>query len=106
MLYFNISFEEPFASQKVFTNFENILKGSSKRNDIVPVILSHSSAEEISAFTQKVSVPYPIIASSTNFFYKYVVLKLPSYIIINKDGTLNAYAENSDELKQALLKAK
>ncbi|WP_162427790.1 peroxiredoxin family protein [Pontibacter pudoricolor] len=106
VLYFNMAFKEPFASQKVFMAYENTLKTSLKRDNIAPIILSHSSADEISEFTQKVSVPYPIVASSTNFFHKYVVLNLPSYIVINKDGTLCAYADDLTELKQALSRAK
>lgn len=106
VLHFNFGFEEPFTNKQKLADFEKTLKASAYRDNIVPIIVTHSNEEQIAAFKEKVNVPYAIVANGVNFFDKYIIMKAPTYIVIKKDGKLGAYADDLTELRQALLKAK
>ena len=104
VLYFNMALAEPYASQQKFADFEKVLKGSPISSNILPIIITHSNTEEALAFTKDTPVPYPIVPNAINFFDRYTVIKFPSFVVINKDGTLGAYADNLDELKEVITK--
>jgi len=106
VLHFNMFFREPFTTQKNLTEFENILKSSPAKANTAAIILTHSSEEEISALTEKINVKFPVVANGANFFHKFLVTSFPSYVVIKKDGTLAAYADDLDELKLVLAKLK
>jgi peroxiredoxin len=103
VLYFNLFLKQPFISEKMLFDFDKVIQDSPLAKEITSIFLTASSGDDSKKFTDQVKINYPIVPNATNFNDKYIVTKLPSYIIINRDGTLNGYVDDLEELKKSLM---
>ncbi|TPE43183.1 hypothetical protein FJM65_13775 [Pontibacter mangrovi] len=109
VLNFQLYMREPFfnaATLQLLAQFESLISQLGDREEVVPIIVTHSSAEETAEALATLAVKSFIAPNSGSFQRRYYIVKVPSYIVVNRQGRLVGYADDLDELKKLLKEAR
>lgn len=96
LIQFQLFFKAPFFNEKLFQQFESMVDELKKITDLEVILITQSTDEEIKNSNMVGKNQIEIIPDGRNFSARYLVIRFPSYILIDREGKLVYYYEESD----------
>ena len=96
LIHFPLFFKAPFFNEKLFQQFESMADELKKTTDIEVIAITQSTDKEIKSSIDVGKSQIEFIPDGRNFCARYLVTRFPSYILIDREGKLVYYFEESD----------
>lgn len=99
LIQFILLFQKPFFNEARFKQFESLRTDSLMPADLETIVITESSEEEIKECIDIKKYKTPIVPDGRNFSIRFLIRAFPSMILIDKEGKLIYYFEDSNDSK-------
>jgi peroxiredoxin len=86
------------------SNFKELINLSENNKEILSIIVTLSSEEEVKKSLELAPINVPVQADGNNFQEYYNVTQFPSFMVVNKEGILIGYFTDLDEVAKIVSK--
>jgi cytochrome oxidase Cu insertion factor (SCO1/SenC/PrrC family) len=99
LVLFQLFFKAPFFNEKQFHQFESMVDSLKTKGDLEVIVITESTSDDIKSVIDVKNSNFQIIPEGRNFSVRYLVIKFPSYLLIDKEGKLVYYYEENEITK-------
>ena len=100
LLFFQLSFEEPFFSKQKFEEFDTLVGEFGEKSNLEAIVITESSRREVNKQVNFQALNEDIVTDGRNFNIRYSIVKFPTAILIDKEGKLVRYYQGFGELSE------